>query len=127
MNARKESTGQGPWHLMAERLVADRLAAASLALLLALAFLVLAAPLVAGLIGHKVNNVDLLSRLAPPSLDHPFGTDELGRDELLRLLYGGRVSLLVGLAAALASPCSGPRSGSWPAIAAGSSTPSSCA
>ena len=103
MRARKERGGQGPWRLMAERLFADRLASASLALLLALACLVLAAPLVAALIGHQVNDVELLSRLARPSLDHPFGTDELGRDELLRLLYGGRVSLLVGLAAALAS------------------------
>lgn len=32
-----------------------------------------------------------------PSLDHPMGTDRLGRDELTRVLYGGRVSLLIGL------------------------------
>lgn len=39
---------------------------------------------------------DLASRLQPPSLQHPFGTDALGRDMLTRCLYGGRVSLLVG-------------------------------
>ena len=39
---------------------------------------------------------DLLSRLEPPSLKHPFGTDQLGRDMLTRCLYGGRVSLTVG-------------------------------
>lgn len=38
-----------------------------------------------------------------PSLSHPFGTDELGRDVLSRTLYGGRVSLLVGLSAAILS------------------------
>jgi peptide/nickel transport system permease protein len=39
---------------------------------------------------------DLPSRLQPPSLEHPFGTDALGRDLLTRCLYGGRVSLSVG-------------------------------
>ena len=38
----------------------------------------------------------MASRLQPPSLAHPFGTDQLGRDLLTRCLYGGRISLLVG-------------------------------
>lgn len=42
-------------------------------------------------------NVDVL--LQPPSLAHPFGTDALGRDVFARMLYGGRVSLWVGLVA----------------------------
>ncbi|HSG43254.1 MAG TPA: ABC transporter permease [Anaerolineales bacterium] len=40
---------------------------------------------------------DLKSRLEPPSWQHPFGTDALGRDMLTRVLYGGRISLFVGL------------------------------
>jgi len=40
---------------------------------------------------------DAESRLLPPSLLHPMGTDSLGRDVLARVLYGGRVSLQVGL------------------------------
>ncbi len=44
---------------------------------------------------------DLSLRLAPPSLDHPLGTDAFGRDVLARLLQGGRISLGIGLAAAL--------------------------
>jgi peptide/nickel transport system permease protein len=67
-------------------------------LLLVLALAAAAAPL----LGSDAH-VDLYQRLAEPSLRHPLGTDELGRDLLLRLLDGGRVSLLVGLTAALAA------------------------
>ncbi|MET8174711.1 ABC transporter permease [Streptomyces clavifer] len=45
--------------------------------------------------------VDLSAKLLPPSWGHPFGTDDVGRDLLLRCVYGLRVSLLVGVAAAL--------------------------
>ncbi|WP_327677857.1 ABC transporter permease [Streptomyces sp. NBC_00467] len=45
--------------------------------------------------------VDLSMKLQPPSLAHPFGTDDVGRDLLLRCVYGLRISLLVGLVAAL--------------------------
>jgi len=45
----------------------------------------------------------LLAQPRPPSFAHPFGTDMLGRDEFVRILYGARVSLLVGAAAMLIS------------------------
>ncbi|MFI1469397.1 ABC transporter permease [Streptomyces wuyuanensis] len=47
--------------------------------------------------------VDLSMKLQPPSWEHPFGTDDVGRDLLLRCVYGLRISLLVGLVAALAA------------------------
>ncbi|MFH8369781.1 ABC transporter permease [Streptomyces sp. NPDC018031] len=47
--------------------------------------------------------VDLSAKLRPPSWQHPFGTDHVGRDLLLRCVYGLRVSLLVGIVAALAA------------------------
>jgi peptide/nickel transport system permease protein len=54
-------------------------------------FVCFAAPLLGF---HNPNNQDLLNALQPPSADHPFGTDTLGRDILTRVLYGGRIDLI---------------------------------
>jgi peptide/nickel transport system permease protein len=48
-----------------------------------------------------INDIDFSSMLQGPSLAHPFGTDDLGQDILARMIYGGRISLAVGLAAML--------------------------
>ena len=68
---------------------------------------VMSAPLIELLTGASAERVDLFSRYAPPSSVHLLGTDELGRDVLLRLLYGGQVSLLVGIVAAVIAACLG--------------------
>ncbi|MET9375225.1 ABC transporter permease [Streptomyces sp. NPDC002992] len=62
---------------------------------------VLAVLLVPPLVQLDEQAVDLSRKLLPPSWEHPFGTDDVGRDLLLRCVYGLRVSLLVGLVAAL--------------------------
>jgi peptide/nickel transport system permease protein len=51
----------------------------------------------AGLSPYDPVKSDLTVRYNPPSLAHPMGTDALGRDLMTRVLYGGRISLLVGL------------------------------
>jgi peptide/nickel transport system permease protein len=48
-----------------------------------------------------INDIDFTAQLAGPSSAHPLGTDDLGQDLLARMLYGGRISLSVGLAAML--------------------------
>lgn len=53
--------------------------------------------LFAGLSPYDPEASDVRNRLQPPSLAHPFGTDSLGRDLLTRCLYGGRISLSVGI------------------------------
>lgn len=89
-----------PTQLALRRFGRHKLAIASAALLALLGLAVICAPLIEWLLAVSANQVDLYNRLAAPSWQHPMGTDELGRDTLLRLLYGGRVSLLTGLAAA---------------------------
>jgi peptide/nickel transport system permease protein len=74
-----------------------------LLLLASLALGALGAPLVQVWLGHDPFAPDLFLRHGPASPQHPLGTDELGRDLLLRLLYGARVSLAVGLATAIAA------------------------
>ncbi len=46
------------------------------------------------------NRTDTSISLSPPSADHPFGTDMIGRDILLRTIYGGQISLLIGITSA---------------------------
>ena len=65
--------------------------------------MVLAAILAPWLTPYTEKDMDLLHRLAPPSSAHLLGTDDGGRDVLTRLLYGARVSLLVGVVPALLS------------------------
>jgi ABC-type dipeptide/oligopeptide/nickel transport systems, permease components len=49
------------------------------------------------------DKLDVLHSLAAPSLQHPFGTDDVGRDYFIRVLYGGRVSFLIGFLAMVMS------------------------
>ncbi|MEW2071067.1 ABC transporter permease [Streptomyces sp. NPDC007346] len=63
--------------------------------------------------------VDLSNKLHPPSWAHPFGTDDVGRDLLLRCVYGLRVSLLVGLVAALTATVLGTAIGALAAASGG--------
>lgn len=66
--------------------------------------LVLLCALIGPLLVVDPNAQDLLGRLAPPGTPgHPLGTDQLGRDELARVVVGARVSVLVGISAALLS------------------------
>ena len=94
----KARSSVSPWGEAWRRFKRHRLAYWSLWVLGALMLAVLFGPLV-----YKVgiNDIDFQARLAGPSLKHPLGTDDLGRDLLARVLYGGRISLAVGFAAML--------------------------
>lgn len=86
---------RGLLHAMA-RLRRNPLAIASLVFLILAYGTAILAPHIAP---HSPTRIDLSAFLTSPSPAHPLGTDESGRDVLSRLIYGGRVSLAVGLAA----------------------------
>jgi len=58
-------------------------------------FMLVAVTLGAELMPYSAVDMDFINILAPPSFEHPFGTDSFGRDVLTRVLYGGRVSFFV--------------------------------
>ena len=67
-------------------------------LLIAIAALSIAAPWIAT---HDPQDIDPLARMQPPSAEHWFGTDELGRDVFSRAVWGGQVSMIVGATVAV--------------------------
>ena len=82
----------------------NKLAAASAIVIL---LFILAAILAPILTPYTFDGMDLHNRLAPPSRAHLLGTDEAGRDVLTRMLYGSRVSLLVGIVPTVISMLAG--------------------
>ncbi|MDH3734789.1 MAG: ABC transporter permease [Gemmatimonadota bacterium] len=80
------------------RLRRHRLAVLSLGIFALLTVACLAAPLIAP---YEFDTIDLASVREPPSSAHWMGTDDLGRDLMTRVLYGGRVSILIGVLAAV--------------------------
>ncbi len=80
-----------------------RLAVFSAVLLVFISAMALLAPVIEAAMGLDAIRVDLFNQYAQPDATHWLGTDEAGRDVFLRLLYGGRISLLVGLVAAIAT------------------------
>jgi peptide/nickel transport system permease protein len=96
-----ESPGRARRHRTAARMAWERfrrhrMALAGLALVAVFALAAAAPRLITP---YDPNKSDLDHRLAAPAPAHPMGTDDLGRDLLTRVLYGGRVSLTIGVAA----------------------------
>src|SRR5215469_6369031 len=95
------------WRLTWRRLRRDKAAMASAAVIVIIAVLALAAPAFAALTGHGPNqqfpNTGISATGAPAGPGRTFwlGADELGRDLLIRILYGARVSLFVGVVTTL--------------------------
>jgi peptide/nickel transport system permease protein len=84
-----------------QRFRRNRPAMLSGGVLVLIALAALMAPAFEAMLGVDATRVDLFNQYASPDTTHWLGTDEAGRDVLVRLLYGGRISLLVGLVAAL--------------------------
>lgn len=83
-----------------QKFLSNRLALTGMAIVLLFILGAVAAPL---LLKYDPSYVDTSIRYLPPSGEHWLGTDSLGRDVMTRILYGGRVSILIGIASALSA------------------------
>ena len=88
------------WDLMRRMARDNKTAVLSFIVIVLISLAAIFAPL---LTPYTEKQMDLMNRLSPPSAAHLLGTDEGGRDMLTRLLYGARVSLLIGVVPALLS------------------------
>jgi peptide/nickel transport system permease protein len=91
---RKALASESPWRRSLRILARNRMAMAGAAIIAIWAIVAIAAPIIApyDALAQKIED-----RLGPPSAQHLFGTDELGRDVFSRIVYGAQISLPVGL------------------------------
>ncbi len=94
VDSRSAPSGQGIWRSEIRRLLRNYTAVAGGLCLLIITLACFAAPL---LTAHDPTKISPANALKGPSIRFPMGTDHFGRDQLTRILYGGRISLRVGL------------------------------
>src|SRR5947209_379218 len=101
--------GRSTWQLAWARLKRDRAAVISAVVILLIILVAIIAPVFASITGHGVNQQFRLTGLSPdglpraPNQTFVLGTDDQGRDLLVRIAYGTRISLFVGVVATLAT------------------------
>jgi len=94
----RATPGASLWDEGFRRFRRHRLAALGAVVLFAMVVAVVAGPAIYRV---PINDIDFKAKLRGPSWAHPLGTDDLGQDLLARMLYGGRISLAVGVTAML--------------------------
>lgn len=90
---------QSPFKMIIKRFLKDKLAIAGLSMLVIILFLILVVPIFT----QDPSAIDIVMKNRPPSSEHIFGTDALGRDVFARVLEGGRFSFFVGFLATIIS------------------------
>ena len=105
-----------PWQEAWRRFRRHKMALFSAFVLGLIIFAVLAGPFIWRV---PINEIDFAAKLQGPSWNHPLGTDDLGQDLLARLIYGGRISIAVGVAAMVVAIFFGLLVGSLAGMASG--------
>jgi peptide/nickel transport system permease protein len=104
-----QSIARGPWQLAWARLRRDRVAIGCMVFIALLVLVAVLAEPISVLVGYSPTDQDRVNGISPdglpmpPSAHHWLGTDNLGRDILVRIVYGSQVSLAVGVGAAVAA------------------------
>jgi peptide/nickel transport system permease protein len=104
-DAAKEIQGRSPWQLAWGRLRQDKVAIGSAVVILLITLVAVGAPLIAHLVGHGPGDTypfigeDSYGLPVGPNRTFLLGADDLGRDVLVRVVYGARVSLIAGVVA----------------------------
>lgn len=104
----EQSYERGMLYHLGQALKSNKLAIVCLVILA----VIILSSILAPLSPYDPDDMDVMNKMALPSAEHWFGTDELGRDSFTRALYGGRVSLLVGFSAMMVSVVVGTMVGS---------------
>lgn len=99
-NIKKVERIESPWTIAFKRLKKNKLALAGLFILITLIVIVVVGPII---YPHDHLTIDYSMIYSKPSSSHPLGTDNVGRDVLARLMYGGRYSLSIGIVAVVIS------------------------
>lgn len=87
---------EGFWRTTIRRLFKHRIGRIGVFIVAILIIMAIFGPLLSP---YDPNEIDFTNRFSPPTLQHPFGTDDFGRDTFSRILYGARISLMVGVIA----------------------------
>jgi peptide/nickel transport system permease protein len=87
---------EGFWRTTARRLLKHPVGLMGVIIVAILVLMAILGPIASP---YEPNAQDFSNRFSPPTLEHPFGTDDFGRDTLSRVIYGARISLLVGVIA----------------------------
>jgi ABC-type dipeptide/oligopeptide/nickel transport system permease subunit len=104
-SAARKIEGRSPWRLGMERLLRDRAAMISLGVIMLVVLIAIFAPLISAAVGHGPNQqfqstgLTAIGQPKGPSSTFLLGTDDLGRDIMVRIAYGARISLIVGVLA----------------------------
>jgi peptide/nickel transport system permease protein len=99
----REGSAVSPDRLLWQRLRANRPAILAGRAIIVLLLIAILAPLIVAILGlpgpdvHNAGTVNSFGIPAGPSFSHPFGVDEMGRDVLVRVIYGARTALIVGI------------------------------
>ena len=95
LNGDVEFQARSPRQLVVRRFLRHRMAVVGMFILLGIILYIVIGSII--LSEHDANFNDLTIRLNAPTNEYPFGTDTVGRDILARTIYGGQISLLIGL------------------------------